>query len=461
LSFTAEVKDELARIMPEHEPCRKAELSALVRIDGQILGRYRLEIAIDTAIVARIVVALIHSVYRLKTEVTTRRSVLHNNFNYLITIPAQRGSEEAVRDLGILGSDGLELGIAPQLVTRHCCLASYLRGIFLSGGFIANPRRDTHFELSCGHEALANGVVALLTSCEIKAKAVNRRNSWIVYIKDSESIVEFLALVGAHKAVLDIENVRITKSIRNDENRRVNAEIANQLKSVEASLSQVRTIQTLVQERGIKSLPPALRELATLRLAHPDVSLKELGELAKPPLSKGAVYHRVRRIEAIARQLALTADDSKNDSRKNPDVATASNARKNSGVATASNVEKNSGVATASNARKNSGVATASNARKNSDTTAVARERASSLPLVANHAEATNARVVRVPLVVNHAEAPNELPDATNIKTTNVKEANDTVAAAKTPLFSQPTENDILLSRADASLGEKMTREQL
>jgi DNA-binding protein WhiA len=302
LSFTAEVKDELSRILPIHDGCKKAELSALVRIEGHLSGKYRLEIVTETAPVARTAVRLLHEVYKLKTEVTTRRSVLHKTYNYLITVPAQIGLKEALCDMGILSISGIEMGIVPRLVKDQCCLISYLRGAFLGGGFIANPKRDFHFELTCGHESLANGLVALLAQNAIPAKAVLRRNTWIVYIKGSEPILDFLALVGAHKSVLAIQDVRVTKSIRNDENRRVNAEMANQAKSIEASLVQVRNIQLLIERFGLDSLPKALQELATLRLDHPEVSLKELGELANPPLSKSAVNHRVRRIDEIAKK---------------------------------------------------------------------------------------------------------------------------------------------------------------
>ncbi|MDR2108069.1 MAG: DNA-binding protein WhiA [Coriobacteriales bacterium] len=302
MSFTAEVKDELSRLIPEDVAARRAELSALVHIDGRLSGRYRLEIITERAPVARVIVRLFHSLYRLKTEVTTRRSVLHKSYSYLITLPAQNGLEEAIRDLGILTNNGLEMGVAERLVERSGCLIAYLRGAFLGGGFIANPREDAHFELSCGHEAFARGLTALLALSGISARVAQRRSNWIVYIKGAEPILEFLALVGAHRAVLTMENTRVTKSIRNDENRLVNAELANQKKSIEASLAQVRDIQLCIDQQGIESFPPALRELAELRLAHPDVSLRELGELARPPLSKSAVYHRVRRIEQIARE---------------------------------------------------------------------------------------------------------------------------------------------------------------
>jgi DNA-binding protein WhiA len=302
VSFTSEVKDELSHITPENALAGKAELSALVHIEGQLSGRYRLEIVTERSPVARIIVKLFHSLYRLKTEVTTRRSVLHKNYSYLITLPAQLGLEEAIRDLGILSSSGLEMGVAERLVARPESLAAYLRGAFLGGGFIANPREDAHFELVCNHQAFANGLAALLSLQDIPARVTQRRASWVVYIKGAEPILEFRALVGAHQAVLAMESMRVTKSIRNDENRIVNAELANQRKSIEASLAQVRDIQLCIDKHGLESFPPALRELAELRLQNPGVSLRELGELANPPLSKSAVYHRVRRIEAIAKK---------------------------------------------------------------------------------------------------------------------------------------------------------------
>lgn len=302
MSFTAEVKDEISRIVLEHEACKKAELSALVRIEGHLSGKYRLELVTEIAPVARIAVRLLHEIYHLKTEITTRRSVLHKTYSYLITAPAQVGLKEALADLGVISESGLEMGIVPRLVQDHCCLVSYLRGAFLGGGFIANPKRDFHFELGCGYESLANGLVALLAQNTIPSKAIIRRSTWIVYIKGAEPIVDFLALVGAHKSVLAIEEVRVTKSIRNDENRRVNAEMANQAKSIEASLLQIQNIQMLIDSKGLNSLPHALQEVALLRLSHPDVSLRELGELAKPPLSKSAINHRMRRIDELVQK---------------------------------------------------------------------------------------------------------------------------------------------------------------
>ena len=302
MSFAGEIRDELARVEPECEGCKLAELSALIRIEGRLSASYRLELTTETASVARRIVGLVHDVFGLKTEITTRRSVLHKSYNYLITIPAQIGLEDALRSLGILSDEGLEFGVSHALVTRPCCRAAYLRGAFLGGGFISDPRGDFHFELTTSHEELAQGLVGLMAELGITAKASQRRGSYVIYLKGADAIADFLALTGAHRGVLAMENVRVTKSVRNDVNRRLNAEMANQAKSIDAAMEQVRTIQRVIDERGLESLSPALRDLALLRLAHPDVSLRELGELADPPLSKSAVYHRIRRIEAMAEE---------------------------------------------------------------------------------------------------------------------------------------------------------------
>jgi DNA-binding protein WhiA len=137
----------------------------------------------------------------------------------------------------------------------------------------------------------------------ISARITRRRNLYAVYLKGAEPIVTFLALVGPHRALQRTEDVRVIKSMRNEVNRLVNAETANLQKSAEAAVSQVADVRLIAEARGFERLPRALRELAELRLANPDVSLRELGELADPRLSKSAVYHRIRRLEAMALEL--------------------------------------------------------------------------------------------------------------------------------------------------------------
>ena len=308
MSFTAEVKEELSRVETPRSCCPRAELAALMRVEGtiHIAGgeRFRLEMATETAPVARKAIKLMHSLYGLKTELTVRRSVLHKTNNYLITVPSQPALAPALTDLGILDeAGGLTYGVPPRLVRKDCCAVSYLRGAFLGGGFVADPHGDFHFELTAETELHARDLVGLMARFGIEARVTRRRGLFAVYLKGAEPIVTFLALVGAHRALLRTEDVRIIKSMRNDVNRLVNAETANLQKSADAAIAQVEDIRYLADLHGMSWLPPALQELARLRLDHPDVSIRELGEYAVPPLSKSAVYHRIRRIESLAAEL--------------------------------------------------------------------------------------------------------------------------------------------------------------
>ncbi len=307
MSFTAEVKDELARVPPTCSHCEKATLAALVRIEGTLFfsgqGTYRIEIATDVPSVARLIIKLLHELYHLKTDLTVRRSVLHKTPNYLIEVPAQPRLADALRDMGVLSGDGLELGIKQELVAKECCMAAYLRGAFLGSGFVAHPRGDFHFEITVESESLAEGLVDLLEQKGIHARVMQRRSSYMVYLKSGAAILEFLAFAGAHQCALAMENERVIKSVRNDVNRMTNAEIANQAKSANASVDQIYAIRTVLEAHGMENLPPALQEFIRLRVTFPDATLKELGERAQPPLSKSAVYHRVRRIEQMAKEV--------------------------------------------------------------------------------------------------------------------------------------------------------------
>lgn len=305
MTFTADVRDELARVEPTCRHCEKATLAALVRIEGTLFvsgpGSYRVEIATDSASVGRLMIRLLHSLYDLKTELTVRRSVLHKTPNYLIEIPHQARLEHALMDMGIISEDGgLMMELDPRLVAKQCCGAGYLRGAFLGSGFLSNPRSDFHFEITVESEGLAQGIVELMAEKGITAKIMQRRNSYMVYLKSGTAILEFLAFTGAHHAALLLEEERVVKSVRNDVNRMINAELANQQKATKAALSQLITIKRVLERHDLDALPPALQDFIRLRVANPDASLAELGRRADPPLTKSAVNHRMRRLEQLS-----------------------------------------------------------------------------------------------------------------------------------------------------------------
>jgi hypothetical protein len=308
MTFTSEIRDELSRVAPECSHCEKATLAALVRIEGTLFvsggGHYRMELDTDSASVARTAIKMLHQIYDLKTQLVVRRSVLHKTPNYLIEVPAQPKLTPALHDMGVLSAEGgLELSIAPHLVAKQCCQAAYLRGAFLGSGFVSNPKSDSHFEMIVETEQLAQGICDIMHSKNINAKIMQRRSSYMVYLKSGSAIIEFLAFTGAHHAALVLEEERVVKSVRNDVNRQINAEIANQQKASSAAVGQINNIARVIDHYGVENIPPALREFMRLRVRYPESSLKELGERATPPLSKSAINHRVRRIEEMARAI--------------------------------------------------------------------------------------------------------------------------------------------------------------
>ena len=304
MSFTAEVKDELSRVEGSYPECDVAELAALVRVCGALSfrgsGNYAIRVSTETGAVARTVIRLAHAVFDLDTSLTVRRSNLHKTRNYLIEIPEQTGLEKALIRMGVLVlGQGLASGVAARVVARPCCRAAYLRGAFMAGGFIADPRGDFHLEIAVTGEEFADDLVELLDDEGVTARVNRRRGAFAIYLKSFDDIARFLGIIGARRTALAVENVRAMKSVKNDVNRRVNAEIANQARSTGAAADQLTLIDRVEAEVGLENLPPALASFCVARRSHPDLSLRDLGAAMTPPLSKSALYHRVLRLEQL------------------------------------------------------------------------------------------------------------------------------------------------------------------
>lgn len=304
MSFTAEVKDELARVGGSCPECAVAELAALVRVCGALSfhgsGAYSIRVSTETGAVARTVIRLAHEVFDLDTSLTVRRSNLHRSRNYLIEIPEQKGLEEALIRMGVLVlGRGLSSGIAARVVARPCCRAAYLRGAFMAGGFIADPRGDFHLEIAVTGDEFADDLLELLDDEGITARVNRRRGSYAIYLKSFDDIAALLGVVGAERTARAVKNIRVMKSVKNDVNRRVNAELANQARSTGASADQLALIDRVEREIGFDALPPALMQFCVARREHPELSLRDLGAQMMPPLSKSALYHRVLRLEKL------------------------------------------------------------------------------------------------------------------------------------------------------------------
>lgn len=173
---------------------------------------------------------------------------------------------------------------------------------FLYFGSIADPERLYHMEFVYEDAEEAEGIRELLSEFGIEAKAMSRKDKFVVYLKDGEAISELLNLLGAHEALMKYENIRILKEMRGDVQRKVNCETANLQKTVSASVRQTEDIRYLKERTGFVNLPEQLREIAELRLSRPEATLKELSEALKPPIGKSGVNHRLRKLSKLAEE---------------------------------------------------------------------------------------------------------------------------------------------------------------
>lgn len=309
--FSQTVKEEIMRgELGRWLHCQQAELAAIIHIAGSIhiagQGKLSLSISTESAAVARRTVKLLKAAFNLESEIRVevleRLGKLHR---YNILLAPQKGLYNLLYGLGVITPEHmLETDIHPSLVKKECCRAAFLKGSFLAGGSITDPQKKTyHLELVAHNEAHANSLAYLMNLAGVKAKISKRKESYIVYLKDSGAIARFLSIVGAHTAVIKLEEVKVIKGLRGNVNRLVNCETANLGKSVSAAMEQVEMITALLQSPKAASLPEKLRDTAAIRLAHPEVNLKELGELHLPPISKSAVNHRLRLIREYCKEL--------------------------------------------------------------------------------------------------------------------------------------------------------------
>ena len=307
MSFSAVTKEELARLSDQKSCCELAELAAIVRMDGTLQisanQQYALNVITESAPVARKIFRLAKDVLKRPVDIVVRRKLrLRKNNSYLVRI-YPRGLED-LQNLGLVDDKGqIYPGIAPNLIKRRCDQKAYLRGAFLAGGSINNPEGTYHLEIVSNDAQHAQELCQLINRFKLGAKISMRKHSYVIYLKESEHIVEFIGFIGAHSALLEFENVRVLKDVRNNVNRLVNCETANLDKIVDAAMRQLENIKFIANTIGLQSLPPALRDMAELRLKYPDASLKELGEMLRPKVGKSGVNHRMRKIDEFAEQL--------------------------------------------------------------------------------------------------------------------------------------------------------------
>ena len=293
MSFSAEAKNELARILPEDKDCSLCELSALIKLSGsiQIVGYKKLNIKVITELnsIARKIFKLLKQNFDINTTISVNKNqMLKRNNSYVLVVKSEMGAEKLLRDLCILPKEEAfyPLNEVPKELLS-----------------ISDPEKNYHMEFVTNNEEFSKSLRDLINSLGFNSKIVSRKNNYVVYLKESEQISDLLSIIGAHNALLSLQNTKIVKEMRNNVNRLVNCETANLSKTVNAAVRQVENIRLIQDTIGISSLPENLQEIARIREEYEDMTLKELGEMLNPPIGKSGVNHRLRKIEEIANKL--------------------------------------------------------------------------------------------------------------------------------------------------------------
>ena len=288
MSFSGEVKKELAKRMNPARHCQIAELAALMnfcgaygRSGGESGGKagFTLGFQTENGAVVRKGFTLLKKTYNIDTD-----RILDE--------------EELQGLLAKLGSP--EEPVSPLLIKNSCCRRAFLRGAFLAIGSMSDPTKGYHLEFDCTDERKARQLQEAIRSFDIESKIILRKKYHVVYLKEGSGIVDLLNVCEAPVSLMNLENMRILKEMRNSVNRRVNCETANIAKTVTAAARQVEDIEFLRIHYGFQNLPEPLRRMAEMRLEYPDAPLKELGERFDPPLGKSGVNHRLRRLSELA-----------------------------------------------------------------------------------------------------------------------------------------------------------------
>ncbi len=286
MSFSSEVKEELVKHISSARHCQLAELAAIMNYCGQYgidsEGNYTIGFQTENEAVIRKGFTLLKKTYNIDTDSLVGEEQMQGIFKKIGTL------EEPVSQL---------------LIKNSCCQRAFLRGAFLCIGSMSDPEKSYHLEFVCTSEEKAKQLQSVIHGFDIDAKIVTRKKYYVVYLKEGAGIVDLLNVCEAHVALMELENLRIVKEMRNSINRRVNCETANISKTVNASTRQVEDIEYIRDYYGFQKLPESLRQMAQVRLDNPDAPLKELGGFLDPPVGKSGVNHRLRKLSELADKL--------------------------------------------------------------------------------------------------------------------------------------------------------------
>ena len=312
MSFSSKVKEELSKECNSPRHCRIAETAAIISMCGKVIfdekDHVRIEIHTENVTVARKYFTLLKKTYNINTDISIRHSSsLNKSRSYILSVNDDETARKILMTCRLMKPFGVieeDFSISDSLIIqRECCKRAFIRGAFLASGSVSDPVKTYHFEIVCLSEAKAKQLQMIMETFNINARVIKRRKYFVVYVKDSSQVVDLLNIMGAYNALMDMENVRIVKDMRNNVNRKVNCETANINKTVSAAVKQIEDIRFIQMSSAFDELPESLQEMAELRVRYPEATLAELGQLLDTPVGKSGVNHRLKKISLFADEL--------------------------------------------------------------------------------------------------------------------------------------------------------------
>ena len=305
-SFASDVKNALSRTDTERECCQTAELAALLRMGASMVtdGEHGLGLRFEaaSAAVARRVIRLLRTMDTgIETSVAMERTPQLRRRTYIVNITAGEAVTPLLTRLGFLEAGMLRAGTDMELIRKKCCRAAYLRGAFLGGGSVNRPEASCHLEITAKSATMGRALHTLLRRLHFPVGLTDRRDTYVVYLKEGDAVMDFLALIGAEEAAEEIEVARNLKEVRAQVNRLVNVETANLQRAVDTAAQQLAAIERLASTGRLAALSEDLCETAEMRRAHPEVSMAELAALCH--ISKSGMSHRLRKICRAAEEV--------------------------------------------------------------------------------------------------------------------------------------------------------------
>lgn len=309
LSFSSELKEELTKINNKNNDCCKlAELAGYLVTNCNIVksnDKFILKMTTGSASSIR----RIYSAFRKIYDVTPRTNIekeKENKDNIYELIIEENDDLQKIFKNSLVNIDvNLQIVIddGGKIKDKECCMRAFLRGVFLGSGSIIEPTSGNHLEIMLSNIQNVNFINSILAEVGIASKMMKRKKSLVIYIKDAETISDFLRILGSNKSILRFEQTKVEKEYRNNVNRRINCEVANIDKIAVAASEQLKDIMLLKEAKVFNKIPKNLQQIANLRIKHPEASLDKIGNMLEPALSRSGVSHRFKKIKELANEV--------------------------------------------------------------------------------------------------------------------------------------------------------------